>query len=241
MTPPLIGRTDFHDVKGSMTMRTKYVVWLVALSCCRAAADTATSNANQSTHVLLHSPNGTINAIMELPVTGKGRVVSVPDLNLIWIGAPLPGEVFVCSSNSIVRIAPDCDTLLVDRQAIRLHGSAAEKQRDRNRVIGEFERRDQEGRAFESVQKLSLGEKLLGARSLSPFLPPPERVRPARPATITDVHFQGGHLHVTLVGENKTEVRLTFDADMNLVTGEINGKSVYPRAHAVPSQPEAMK
>ena len=224
-------------------MRIEPVLLLVALICCRAAADgaEATSNPNHSTSMSLHSPTGAINATTELLVTGRGRVVSVPDLNLIWVGAPLPGEVFVCSSNSIVRIAPDCDALLVDRQTIRLQGSAAEKQKERSLMIGEFEKRDQEGRTYETVQKLSLGEKLLGDRGLSPFLPPPERVRPTRPATITDARFQGGHLHVMLVGENKTEVQLTFDSDMNLVTGDINGKPAYPCPSARDSKPEPTK
>jgi len=204
-----------------------------------ALGDKSTNGSHRSTHMMVVSASGAIEATVEPVDLGKGHLVCVSDRDLAWIGAPLPGEKYICYSNSVVRIAPDCDALLVDRQTTRLHGASVDKQKVRSRIVGEFERRASEGRAFDAVQKLSLGELLLGDRGLSPFLPPAERVRPARAATIADVEFKQGRLLLTLVGENQTKVVLAFDADMNLVSGEINGKPVYPRTNMKSIAPEA--
>ena len=65
---------------------------------------------------------------------------------------------------------------------------------------------------------------------MSPFLPHPERVRPAQPATISDIRVERGNMTVTLIGENNVKVVLVFDNSMNVIKGMIGDKVCYPRS-----------
>jgi hypothetical protein len=182
---------------------------------------------------------GTIEA-MDLSITSNVpgyqalSVLSLPEHKLLWVGRPK--QRYVAFKNAVVGIDTGMDRFLFDRQTnivADIQEKTAFLETIRNRV--------QQNECRETCKTLDLGEVLRGLRGLSPFLEPGQDVRPTRPATITDTQFRGGHLHVKLVGENQTEVRLSFDADMNLIKGEINGKSVYPRPYVAPSPPEAKK
>jgi hypothetical protein len=229
-----------------MNTRLALVLCIVAIGFCRVTAGAPPSlseskKPSEPGQMVVRTETGETTGIIEAMnintttsnETGRQTlsVLFVPERKLLWVGRPK--QRYVAFNNAILGIDTGMDRLIYDRQT-----NAVENIQEKADFIAAVQNRVQRNEYRETCRTLDLGEVLRGLRGLSPFLEPGQDVRPTRPATVTDVRFQGGRLHVTLVGENKTEVRLTFDSDMNLVTGEINGKPAYPRPSAGVSKPE---
>jgi hypothetical protein len=190
------------------------------------ASDTV--NERQSKEIVLAGEDGQLEAIIttfqisENGLPRNGHLVVVPNRELAWVGDAC--DRYFCFTNAIVGVRIGSDKLIVNRQTNTFKGTLEQKSAQQNHLVEDFKQRLKSGPLDES-KTVHLGEKLLGQRSASPFLPPPERVRPAAPASIRDVRFENGELVITLIGEKATVV-LSFDGQMKLVKGMINGEVV---------------
>jgi hypothetical protein len=159
--------------------------------------------------------------------TYVAQLVVVPNRQLAWIG--YAKDKYICLTNAIVGMSTDADALLINRQEIHLNGKADQQAQQLNGIALEFEKK-MKSEVLDDSKILDLGESLMGLRGESPFLPPPQRVRRAAPATISDIKVAKDSVTVTLTGENDIRVILVFDASLNLVKGSVGDKVVYPRS-----------
>lgn len=217
-----------------MNRQAFFIIGILLIGLCYIAAGSSflppqTTNAwSEPDEIILPAENGrvigTIQVMHPCAIVSRGaqqgtlNVLYVPERKLIWVGQPK--QKYIAFSNAIVGIDSGMDRLIYDLQT-----NCVADAKEKAAFVDIAEKRVPQNQ----YKAIDLGEALRGLRGLSPFLEPGQDVRPARPATITDVRFQGDRLCVTLVGENKIEVRLTFSSDMTLIKGELNGKVVYPR------------
>jgi len=236
MTPSMILQMVFHELIAEKNeechankKNLSFMLFAGVLCGATVGAASKTNDWSQPISVSLPAEGGQVNAVMQN--YRNGCLVFVPERQLLWLGSPLPIEHqgYVCLSNAIVRIATGGDELFIDRQNIKLKGTPDEQTTSKARITADFERKIKDGPKFDNIQRISLGKILFGLSGLSPFLPPPQRVRPAKPATISNIQIEQGNTIVTLVGENNIKVILIFDDSMTVVKGMINDKVCYPR------------
>lgn len=166
------------------------------------------------------------------------HLVFIPDRRLVWVG--YAKDKYVCFTNAIVGISTGPDTLVINKQKVQLHGSMEQQVGQIEQIAADFEKK-MKAEKFDDLYVIDLGEKLMGLRGESPFLPPPQRVRPAKHAMISDIQIERGNMIVTLIGENNVKVVVVLDDSMNVVKGMIGDKVCYPRTigstNGIPSQP----
>lgn len=202
-------------------------LFVAVLSGVIVRAESKINEWSQPILINLSTDGGEIQAVIQHYI--NGCLVFVPEKQLLWLGRVIPQEhqKYICLSNTIVRIATGNDMLFINRQAIRLHGTPKEQAQAKAKIIADFEKQIKDDPKYDDI-RIRLGEVLLGAHSLSPFLPPPERVRPARAATISDIQVEHDNITVTLVGENNIKVVLVFDNSMNIIKGMIGDEVSFP-------------